>query len=223
MEEIKKMKAKEMKNECLKRNLPTSGNKTELASRLKENGFTVSANPIPLVPVLPRNNLETYVANRIAENDAYSLVSILRNNLNHNNKNKRKKFTIMNFSKLAYCKYIEQHGKKRRTLKKVKSLGITTRHQRMHHTFKQVTDVPSRMVDFNGFTQLDESNTNYWNFDYAALSVAHPGRTIFAKVALIDLKFSYDLENRVLRVQVSYGGFWRKNLQSHWKWCLKIK
>jgi hypothetical protein len=32
---------------------------------------------------------------------------------------------------------------------------------------------------------------------------------VFAKVALIDLKFCYDLENKMLRVKVIYAGFWR--------------
>jgi hypothetical protein len=219
MEEIKKMKVKDLKKECLRRKLPTKGNKSELATRLKENGFKISTEPIPVVPILPRDNLETYVTDRIAENDAHSLASILKNNLHHNDKNKQKRFTMMNFSKLAYEKYIEGHGKKRRTTKKVKRFGRMVRHQRIHHSFKQVTDTPSRMVDKNGFIQLDEENTNYWNFEYVTPSALN-GVEVFAKVALVDLKFCYDLENKMLRVKVIYAGFWRDTLNQIWKWSI---
>jgi hypothetical protein len=78
MEEIKKMKVKDSKKECLRRKLPTKGNNSELATRLEEIGFKISTDPIPVVPILPRDNLETYVANRIAENDAHSLSCILK-------------------------------------------------------------------------------------------------------------------------------------------------
>jgi hypothetical protein len=71
MEEIKKMKVKDSKKECLRRKL-------QLATRLEEIGFKISTDPIPVVPILPRDNLETYVANRIAENDAHSLSCILK-------------------------------------------------------------------------------------------------------------------------------------------------
>jgi hypothetical protein len=107
MERILKLKVKDLKNECLKRKLSTKGNKAALAFRLKENEFSVSTNTPPLVPILPRDN-------KIAENDAHSLANILKNNLHHNDINKRKKFTILNYSNLAYEKYIEPHGKKKK-------------------------------------------------------------------------------------------------------------
>jgi hypothetical protein len=45
-------------------------------------------------------------------------------------------------------------------------------------------DTPSRIVDKNGFIQLDE-NTNYWNFEYVTPSALN-GVEVFAKVALVD-------------------------------------
>jgi hypothetical protein len=66
IEEIKKMKVKDLKKECLRR---TKGNKVN-RHKIKGNGFKISTDPIPVVPILPRDNLETYVAERIAENDA---------------------------------------------------------------------------------------------------------------------------------------------------------
>jgi hypothetical protein len=40
MEEIKKMKVKDLKKECMRRKLPTKGNKSELATRLDDHFIT---------------------------------------------------------------------------------------------------------------------------------------------------------------------------------------
>jgi hypothetical protein len=150
MEQILKLKVKFLKFECSQRNLSTKGKKKDLAERLKEDGFQVVSDPIE-AHILPQNNLETYVMNRIAERDASYLVNMLKNHIHSNDQNKNKRFTFTNFSRLAYQRYIEKFGKKRRTLKKVKSLGQTKINARYHHTFKQVTQILEEIEDKNGF------------------------------------------------------------------------
>jgi hypothetical protein len=52
MEEIKKIKVKDLKKECLKRKLSIKGNKSELATRLEKNGFEISIDLLAVVSIL---------------------------------------------------------------------------------------------------------------------------------------------------------------------------
>jgi hypothetical protein len=49
---IKKMKVKDLKRECLRRKLSIKRNKSELATRLEENGFEISIDLLAIVSIL---------------------------------------------------------------------------------------------------------------------------------------------------------------------------
>jgi hypothetical protein len=214
MEEILKLKVKFLKTECSQRNLSTKGKKFDLAKRLQENGYQIASIPIE-AHLLPEDHLENYVVSRNAERDASSLVKMIKTNIHEDDNNKNKRLVFTNFSRLAYHRYIERHGKKRRTLKKVKRLGQKMIHARHHHTFKQVTRILEDMEGKNGFIKLDQHDTNYWNFDYE--TICPDSEVVTGKVTLRELKFCYDEEDEILRVSIKYDGFWKQDGCERWK------
>jgi hypothetical protein len=90
----------------------------------------------------------------------------------------------------------------RRLSKKSKQSGKTVKRWRYHHSFKEVSQNPSEMVDKNGFITLDANDSNYWNFEYVSSSLIL--KSLFAKVTIRELKFCYDEDVEQLRVKVSY-------------------